>query len=348
MKLLQYLLVGLATISFIGSCQSTKQFTPALENKEAAPIKYSLVYIIHGDADYLYHEDGEGKQADEQVIKNAKAIAREAKQGEVFIFHQRPEKKILWLLPKKDRLFYYYRNGELVHQQKYSPSKESFTTEASFFNRLSSNGSKRKFLLYYGHEVPSQDRGYHHSRKHAVFNKETFTKGLSQFLRADEKFDLAILSTCDNGTPDMVSQMTPYSNALLASPKNLHLSHIDSDSVLKLEKNPNVPELQVAEAVAEDTFQRLDQFIQTAVTLSVYDLQKDREKVRSLGSNYKKYQSGGSYQLDAENVDCAVLPFWEKSETPGVHKVFYKPPRFGTKNPQSKFSGWGCKEVITN
>lgn len=348
MKPVLRVIIGLTVGSLLWSCQPSKNLTTDSSAKSSVTDKvdYSLVYVIHGDASYLYHdEEGKGRQADVQAVKEAMEVAQEAEKGEVFIFHQRPESKILWLFPKKDRLFYHYKNGELINRQKYSPqsSQAPFKTEANFLKKHKSKDSNRQFLLYFGHEIPTRNVGYHHSRPEVAFNVDNFSKGVGSFLDEDKVFDLTVLSTCDNGSPDMASKIAPYSNAMLASPKNLHLSHIDTDSLLKLEENPDFSELDLAQLLATDTYQRLDQFIQTAVTLSVYNLRQQEQEIKSLQELYSTYKDNNITQIEAENVDCATLPFWDQSNFPPVNQVFYKPPRFGQKDDKKAFSGWGCK-----
>src|SRR5690349_23819627 len=51
--------------------------------------RYSLVFIIHGDGDYLYHNArGEARRADEDILARAQAVARRLPNAEVTIFHQ--------------------------------------------------------------------------------------------------------------------------------------------------------------------------------------------------------------------------------------------------------------------
>ncbi len=72
-------------------------------DKSAFPksaVDYSLIYVINGDGNYLYHDKkGRGLQADEQQLEEAIAVARQAEHGEVFIFHLRPA--IPLVIPQK-------------------------------------------------------------------------------------------------------------------------------------------------------------------------------------------------------------------------------------------------------
>ncbi len=308
-------------------------------------IKYRLIYIIHGDANYLYHnKDGLGLRADKQKMAEAKKIAKHAKKGEVFIFYQKPERKILWLFPRKDRLFLHYRNGRQINRKKYSPvaSRETFIAESRLYSSSRSKQKLREIFLYFGHEIPEHSRPYHNSRPEAAFNTYIFAEGLKQFLTDDQRFDLTVLSTCNNGTPQAAYRMLGVSRYLLASPQNLHLSHIDTHPLLKLEEDSDKPAYDLAVNLAQDTYSRLSKFLETSVTLSVYDLQSD--DFFSLAKLYSDYQAGSTDQfIDQENIDCARLPFWDGEFEIEGPNVFYKPAAFGRNANQQTHSGWGCR-----
>ena len=331
----------------MAGCNSSKM---ALQ-EPAAPPAYSIIYIIHGDANYLYHDaEGNALKADEEVLKEAKTVARQAKNGEVFIFHQKPEKKILWLLPKKDRRFLHYRNGTLVRDERYSPqsNNNSFIAEAQFYNRYSKistqNGSK-KVLLYFGHEIPYKGgHGYNFSRSEAFFNLNIFVEGITSFLpNKNARFDLTVLSTCNNGTPSIVHALTPHSRYVLASPQNLHLSHFDTGQLSTLLETSGTTAKQIADRLAEQTYQRLSSFLQTVITLSVYDTDVTGSYLPSLNRSYQGYLSDRTdIQPIRDNIDCATLPFFDTDKYDLGLDVWYKPPRFGQKENAAVYSGWGC------
>jgi hypothetical protein len=333
-------------------CKSSQTLSPGQSSKMSADtsqIDYTLIYMIHGDANYLYHdEEGKGLQADEQQMKEAVSVAREAKNGEVFIFHLKPEKKVFWLFPKKDRVFLHYRNGILLHKEKYSPQamSQSFVRESQLYKKYLRNNSSRLFFLYFGHEIPDEnDSNYFRSRPEANFNTEVFVSGLRSFLTREERFDLTVLSTCDNGTPSMVSQIQSVSRYLLASPQNLHLSHLDTHALLNLEQTPKLPTSSLADSMASNSFDRLSSFIQTAVTISIYDLQEVDNYLDTISDSYSNYRMDNSGdQTRHENIDCASLPFWDGQKTTKGVTVYYKPPNFGRRAGQTSHSGWGCQE----
>lgn len=346
------LLVVLLLVSFFGGCRSSKEVAdghPSVNpSAESATVDYSLIYVIHGDANYLYHnQSGKSLQADEEQLKEAVEIAQEAKHGEVFIFHQQPESKILWLFPKKDRRFIYYRNGKRLHESNYSPTSEEqvFAKEQQLYKKYKSQDSARTFFLYFGHEIPEQkETSYFQSRPEASFTADSFTRGEASFLEGDQRFDLTVLSTCDNGTPAMVSKQRALTDYLLASPQNLHLSHIDSKGLLALEQRPDISSSKLGKILAEDTFNRLDQFLQTVITLSVYDMQKIDSYFPELAEKYQHYKHTESrHQFEKENKDCASFLFRDFENVQKGVTVYFKAPRFGRHTDQKAHSGWGCQ-----
>lgn len=335
------------------ACKSPHNLTQNSEPKPSEKIRYSVTYMIHGDADYLYHDSlGSARQADEKVLEEAKRFARNAENGEVFIFHQRPERKILWLFPRKDRQFFYFKQGELVHKTTYSPSSpaEVFAAEAGLYRHHKSLGSpdSQNVFLYFGHEIPYTDgSGYYHSLPELQLNTDTFAQGLSSMLPgSDDAFDLTVLSTCNNGSPDMVQALQPYSRILLASPQNLHLSHIDTEQLSLLEKNPSLSSKELAEALAKQSYERLSTSIQTVISLTIYDLEIISGYIHKISSAYNEYLSGKDVlETGTDNVSCTSLSIFpsEINFSKGVTNR-YRPPKFGRQAKNQTHSGWGCKE----
>lgn len=330
----------------IMGCQPIEKL--AADQNSSSDVYYRLIYVIHGDANYLYHdEDGNGLQADEQKVAEAKEVARRARKGEVFIFHQKPERKILWLFPRKDRVFLHYRNGRLINREKYSPesSRKTLVAESRLYESHRSPQSSRNIFLYFGHKIPDDSKlPYHGSRPEAAFSDYLFTNGMQLFLADDQRFDLTVLSTCDNGTPRIAYRMSTVSRYLLASPQDLHLSHIDTRSLLQLEGSQK-PVYDLAVSLAQETYNRLSKIMETSVTLSVYDLQSDN--FFPLTQAYADYQSQLMDETVAqENIDCSGLPFWDKEFEATVPNVFYKPAAFGPHADKQSHSGWGCRPQL--
>lgn len=333
----------------IAGCRTSQTAAPL---SASASVEYSIIYVIHGDANYRFHdENGTSLQADEEVLNDAKNVGRKATNGEVFIFHQKPERKILWLFPKKDRQFLHYRNGALVNSQSYSPQSEqqSFVKESDLYREYTAKQSRGKnVLLYYGHQIPdSEEIGYHKSRPNAVFNTTTFTNGLESFIDEEQSFDLTVLSTCNNGTPAMIHALRSATKYVLASPQNLHLSHIDSQPLLELNR-PNRQEIrsaQLARQLAEKNYDRLSGFLQTVITLSIYDYDSIQGYLPGLNNAYQNYLADNTgNSLLTENTDCASLSFFDASRYKKGIQLWFKPPAFGTKKNNSTYSGWGCRK----
>jgi len=337
------------------ACGSTKTTVPVQGAAEQDTARYTITYIIHGDANYLYHDSsGVSRQADQKVLTEAKQIAQSAKEGEVFIFHQRPETKILGIFPKKDRDFFHYKKGILVRQQSYSPANDSvfLATETDLYSKYQSvvNDKANNILLYFGHEIPMMDgHGYFKSIPGLKLNTQTFTAGLKGMLpgsTSNSFFDLAVLSTCNNGSPAMVAAMAPISRVLLASPQNLHLSHIDSKALASLDASPEMKPYALASEIAENTYERLNKSIQTVISLSVYNTGELEPHIHRADSDYRAYLSAKrEVSNEIENTDCTSLPFFSETGLRSIDvETWYRPPRFGRDAGIKTHSGWGCKQ----
>jgi hypothetical protein len=158
----------------------------------------------------------------------------------------------------------------------YDPEKnEAFlATEAQLMNQFRAQNRTDKhqsYFLYFGHEIPMESNiAYHHTLRQIDVNLTSFAKGIQNFLISDEeRFDLVVLSTCNNGTPAMAELLMPFTDVILASPQNLHLSHFDSDKMNLLESDPDTTPKQIARSMAEQTYQRLDTTIHTTITLAI-------------------------------------------------------------------------------
>ena len=71
---------------------------PRQEEEHALPLRYSMVFIIHGDGDYIYHDtQGNERRADEKALVEATLVAMLNPQAEVFIFHEKPRRAYVTL-----------------------------------------------------------------------------------------------------------------------------------------------------------------------------------------------------------------------------------------------------------
>ena len=339
MNTFRLLLLGF--LFFGWACSGTKQVAVQENPIQKEPV-YSLVYIIHGDSDYLYHKNGNAYQADEQALKEAFDVASNAESGEVFIFHQKPEKRAFLFFPKKDRRFYHYRNGKLVQQIDYSPETGGLEAEFELINRYTSSNTQRMGLFYFGHEIPvSEHIIYHQSNPDQIFDIDIFTRNLDML---PSKLDIIALSTCNNGTPTVAQSLINHSETLVASPQNLHLSYLNTSKILLLEENPSISSLALGDSIAKSSFSELRSFVETEITVSVYDMNQISGYVNDLASSYTDtLKFSERFSPNGDNLDCKdVLALSSEIKAGGVI-TYYNPALFGKNSAKTSHSGWGCK-----
>ncbi len=354
---MKYLLLSLISVSgliFFG-CSHTSELTGDNLQENEKDVNYSLIYYIHSDSDYLYHSpEGEPIRENSKVLNTAFNVAEEALSGEVFIYYQRPETKFLGLFPRKKSRLYHYKNGQLVNRIKYrhSDKKEAFlATEAHLLREIRTQNRTddyQTYFFYFGHEIPKENgKGYHHTLPDIEVNTATFANGIQNFLYSDEdRFNLVVLSTCNNGTPNMAELLMQFTDTVLASPQNLHLSHLDTEAITQLEKVPDPSPIQLARKMADQTFQRLQETIQTTITLALYDLEEVKPYIDTLTSLTSENQTSDRFEQFEDNVDCAeIYSFGSEIYRQGV-ETWYKPARFGRQSGRSTYSGWGCKPLL--
>jgi len=303
---------------------------------------YTLVFMVHGDANYTYHENGERYRADERMIDEAIARGKASTNGEVFIFHQKPEGKRFFVVPKKDRVWYHFRGGELTGKGAYSPKGGGFEAEAEIYKSMASEQG-RKMFLYFGHEIPSQASfTYHNSQPKQRFNTRIFTEDITLF---EDKFDLVVLSTCNNGNPLMASGLTGKSRYLVASPRDLHLSYMDTRALQELEERPSITTGTLADSLAKDSFKRLSEQLQTLVTVGIYDLDVIDTYIHTWADTYSTYlEKLDQESLFRDNTECNKLDiFTDKSIPVSGTSLYFEAPAFGREAGRSTHSVWGCK-----
>lgn len=354
MKNLILYLTFIIGLIFMG-CSHTTELIREQIPEDALAVDYTVIYYIHADSDYLYHTpDSDPVRGNSGVLTTAMEVGEAAQSGEVIIYYQRSEKRILGLFPQKGSRFYHYKNGQLVNKVKYRhpDRKEAFlTTEVQLMNKYRSQNRShdhQNYFLYFGHEIPSESgKEYHRSLAGIDVSSATFARGIQNFLLSDEdRFAMVVLSTCNNGTPAMAELLIPFTDVMLASPQNLHLSHIDSDSMTLLEMEPGITPLQLGHSMAEQTFHRLEATIHTTITIALYNFEKVRAYINSLTSiTAANTNTDRSIQFK-DNVDCAELFYPDTVRYRNGVETWYKPARFGRKSGQSTHSGWGCKPGV--
>lgn len=319
------------------------------------PPRYSMVFFIHGDSDYLYHDlRGHAHRADEEALVGAIRVAVRNPEAEVFIFHQRPRKHALIFFPRRDGTIYYFHHGQLIAKESYWRDQGSsrFDPEVELYNRFRAGDQSQpvRLFFYFGHEIPEFDgAGYDASYPHRAFTVHDLADGLKRFTRDSMKFDLIALSTCFNGTPYTIAALAPVARTIVASPDNLHLSYFDLHPFERLDVGLRDGDMAAfAVKFANQAFDRLTEELQTAVTVAVYDVDRVQGYLRAVETaadhtlTILKGRKPGSF----EHCDCA-----EDSSTmlPGMSDgvdIFYRPPRFGRSKKKLNHSGWECYRIL--
>jgi hypothetical protein len=349
--------VALLIACFLSGCSQTSELYRLDSSNEQSNIDYSIIYYIHADSDYLYHDtNGEPVWDNSQVLGTALNVAEKAESGELFIFYQRHEKTLLGLFPRRNSQLYHFTNGQLQTRINYrhTDKKEPFlTTEARLFHQLQlHSGSKdhRIYFLFFGHEIPDDEgKSYHQSLPDIEVNIASFAEGVQNFLPATKQtFSLIALSTCNNGTPQMAKYLMPITQVMLASPQNLHLSHIDSKYLNAIEINPEISSVQLAHTIANQTYQRLESETETAITLAVYDFENVKDYISDLHAIISTYNASGNKQPFSDNIDCGEIENFDNHAFQNGITIWHRLARFGRKSPDKVHSGWGCKPPVHN
>ena len=337
-KKLTFLLFGIAFFS-CGTKEILKNNLP-----ESEKIKYSIIYLINGDGDYLYHNlKGEPHFGDDDKLKEALSVAGNCKDGEVFIFHIMKKSGFLFF-QSDDGNFYYYRNGNLINESGYSRNdyKEIFESELELYNKYKSKAENvSRYFLFFGHQIPEfGGKDYYDSYPDRIFNIKTFSNAVGKFT-AGKRFNLLVLSTCHNGTPGVISKLSPYSDFIIASPEDLHLSYIDTKYFENLD-TLNQSTFQFARSFAKTAFENLINRTQTVTTIVLYDTKKTFSFLNSIREKYTSllFSSEQKERSGLEYVDLNEEPsFYSGNYSNGV-TIFYRPSKFGVDKNKTSHSGW--------
>jgi hypothetical protein len=310
-----------------------------------------VVFVIHGDGGYLYHDpDGTKHRADEEALAGAIKVAEQNAQAEVFIFHQKRRKHFLLVFPRRDGEFYYYRNGRLLAQESYwrDHGQSRFDPEVELYYRFRAEERPGpvKLFLYFGHEIAEVGgAGYDASYRNRTFTVHDLADGLKRATGGSTKFDLVVLSTCFNGTPHTISALSPYARYIIASPGNLHRSYFDLRPFEALDAGLRDADVSAfAKECARQSFDRLAKDIQTEITVAVYDVDRVQGFLSSVDSVYD--HALATLKADAsasvEHCDCAEDSAYVR---PGISEgvdVLFRPARFGRSAHKESHSGWEC------
>jgi hypothetical protein len=343
----------LALVLLLFSCGSPPPVPSEIATEGASALlpSYIIVFIIHGDGGYLFHDtDGNKFRADEEALAGAKRVAERNSQAEVFIFHEKRRKHVLFLFPRHDGEFYYYRNGRILAQESYwrDQGESRFDPEVDLYDRFRTEAGPRtmRFFLYFGHEIPEFDgRGYDASHRDRSFTVPDLVDGLKHITRNSTKFDLMVLSTCFNGTPHTIFALSPYARYILASPGNLHLSYFDLRPFEALTVGSRDEDVSAfAKGCARQSFERLEKDIQTEITVAVYDVGRVQGFLNSVDSVYDHALTAleDEASTSVEHCDCAEDSTYVRLAMSEGVDVFYRPARFGRSSHKLAHSGWEC------
>ena len=321
-------------------------------------VSYSIMFVIHGDGDYLYHDTG-GKEynADEETLEGATLVALQNPQAEVFIYHQRPKKHFLFFFPLPDGEFYYYRNGRLIANESYWRDNEQsrFEPEVELYRRFRAENQRDmvRMFVYSGHEIPEfGGTGYDASYPDRAFTVHDLQAGLDGFTRDSKKFDLIVLSTCFGGTPYTIDALGSFARYIIASPDNLHLSYFDLQTMERLDRSVRFESISAfAERFARVAFDKLTRNIQTSVSVAVYDVDSVKQFLHSVHPVYDRTltalkEGTQASVLATEHCDCADLPAYVLPTMSAGVEVLYRPARFGRSRGKQNHSGWECWKVV--
>jgi hypothetical protein len=356
-RMLSGCISGLVLVLFMFSCSSIPilQQAPPLEEEYALPLRYSMVFIIHGDGNYVYHDtQGNEQSADEKALVEATLVAMLNPQAEVFIFHEKPRRHMLLFFPLRDGAFYYYRYGHLLAKKLYwrDQGLSRFDAEVELYHQFRAEKQSKtvRLLLYFGHEIPEfEGAGYDASYSDWTFTVHDLAQELKRIKPDSTKFDLMVLSTCFNGTPHTIARLAPLARTIVASPENLHLSYFDLHQFIRLDVGLGDGDIaEFAKKFANQAFDQLSEDIQTAISVAVYDIDRVQNYLQAVDSAYdhnlaklKGFPAGSIEHCDCAEDSTYVLP----GMSDGVD-LFYRPARFGRLKNKQDHSGWECWRLV--
>ena len=141
----------------------------------------------------------------------------------------------------------------------------------------------------------------------------------------------------------MADRLVSFSDVLLASPQNLHLSHIDSKSLNMIESDPAISSIQLADSMANQSYRRLESETETAITLAVYIFEIVQAYKNELHAFSLAHNAMDSTTYVSDNIDCREVPLFNSDKFSEGLKTWYRPARFGRQSGRTTHSGWGCR-----
>ena len=318
-----------------------------------SPPRYSLVFIIHGDGDYLYHDTlGEARRADEDVLARVQAVAERLPDAEVTIFHQIKRRHVLFVVPRYDGRAYYYRHGRLLDKTSYwrDQGDSHFAPETNLYAQFAGVQSRPpvQMTFYFGHELPEFNGvGYDASYPERSVTIEDLAGGVSTLAGESGQIDLLVLATCFGGTPHTIGALAPYARTIIASPENLHLSYFDLEPLASLDVKTGAADVAAfADRFARNAFDRLVGEVQTVASVVVYDVDATNDFRASVAGDYDRALTmARGMPASANHCDCADDSTYARPAMGKGLTVLYRAPRFGRMKNEQHHSGWACWHV---
>jgi hypothetical protein len=346
-------LVCVALVFSLCSCSSvaTDLTAHGAARIPAESARYSLIFIIHGDGEYLFHDSqGEARKADYEALSASIEVAQQNPHADVYIFHQRPARFALFFIPLRNGEFRHFRGGKLITHDSYwwGDGISRFDAEARLYRKHGGRKAPEQtsILLYFGHGISEfEGSGYDASNPDRTLNVRGMAEGIKEFTGDTTKFDLLVLSTCFGGTPYTVAALSPYARRIIASPENLHLSYLDLRLLQRLDTYVQHDEFaQFTRYFARQAFHRLTKRVQAAVTVAVYDIEQTQRYLHQVDSLYQRkltelegHAPGAIEYVDCDEEPVYVLP----GMTDGVY-ILFRSARFGRAKNKDSHSGWQC------
>lgn len=321
----------------------------------ASPPRYSLVFIVHGDGKYLFHDTlGVARRADEEIVAKARAIAEQNPNAEVLIFHEIKRRHVLFLIPRRDGRAYHYRNGRLVAQECYwrDQGESRFDPEVRLYHQFAGTRPRPslQMLFYFGHELPEfASTGYDASYSKRPVTVDDLAAAVKNIAGDSSKVDLLALVTCFGGTPYTIGVLAPYARFIVASPENLHLSYFNLALLAPLDIGSEDGAVAAfADRFARNAFAQLERDVQTAISVVVYDVDSLGGFVTSVAGAYRRALTAVS-ELPVESVEHCDCADDSAYAMPGMSEgltVLYRSPRFGRAKQKQTHSGWECWRIV--
>ncbi|HEX5131939.1 MAG TPA: hypothetical protein VFX92_05575 [Candidatus Krumholzibacteria bacterium] len=341
--------VGFGLLAF--GCGTTP---PVREGAVDESPAYTMVFVIHGDGNYHYHDDdGNDHAADRETVAKALAIARDSPRAEVMIFHESERRHVLFFIPRHDGRAYHYRNGRLIAESSYwrDQGVAPFDPEVRLYHAFSAGrpAPPLRLFLYFGHELPELgERGYDVSYPERTVTIDDLADGMEAMAGDSTRFDLVILGTCYGGTPRSIGAIASCARYVVASPDNLHLSYFDLEPLRSLDDVARRGDVaSFADHFARNAFMKLSDGVQTGVSVAVYDIDLVHPFVQSVTGTYNEalLATGSRADPPRERCDCAEDA---RYRLPGIDAgvtMYYRSPRFGRQRTNQEHSGWECWRV---